>query len=195
MIRKSDIIYGEKTGDYKKDSYVEIWLRDEDDGFGISYQHGAMGSVWHFMLKEGVSYETVKVVLQELVCESHSIKEVYGLLDYFIESGEIYEYLDDEPDYEEPPMRTKQEILEYESEAFDRVWLVRKQDLFVNMLDGTESIQADILDGCLKAIDRVCDKYNIDFREPVSDWDYGYWSGILAALRWVMGDKKDFLDT
>ena len=80
-------------------------------------------------------------------------------------------------------------------EAFDRVWLVRKQDMFVNMLEGTESIQAVILDGCLKAIDRVCDKYNIDFKEPVSDWNYGYWSGILAALRWVMGDEKDFLDT
>lgn len=37
--------------------------------------------------------------------------------------------------------------------------------------------------------------FKIDFKEPVSDWDYGYWSGILAALRWVMGDEKDFLDT
>ena len=30
---------------------------------------------------------------------------------------------------------------------------------------------------------------------PSSDWEYGYQSGILAALRWVLGEEKDFLDT
>ena len=92
-------------------------------------------------------------------------------------------------------MRTEEEIGEYMEEAFDRVWLVRKQDMFCNMLSGVECIDADILEGCNNAIEKVCDKYNIDFKEPVSDWDYGYWSGILAALRWVMGDEKDMLDT
>jgi hypothetical protein len=26
-------------------------------------------------------------------------------------------------------------------------------------------------------------------------WDYGYANGKLAALRWVLGDEWDFLDT
>ena len=92
-------------------------------------------------------------------------------------------------------MRKAKEIYEYMTEACDRVWLVRKQSLFLNMLEGTISIQADILGECLKAIEKVCEKYSIDFKEPISDWDYGYWSGILSALRWVDGEEKDMLDT
>ena len=195
MSKREDVIYGKKTGDYKNDTYVEIWLRDEDNGFGICYQHDARGCVWHFLLREADKYNEVKSTLHELICGIDNPPEVYDTLVEYFSSDDMYEYLDDEPEYEEPPMRTEEEIHEYMDEAFDRVWLVRKQNMFVNMLEGTESIQADILDGCLKAIDRVCDKYNIDFKEPVSDWDYGYWSGILAALRWVMGDEKDFLDT
>jgi hypothetical protein len=60
---------------------------------------------------------------------------------------------------------------------------------------GEETIQLDIMDGMIKAVDKACEKWGIDFKEPVSDWNYGYWSGILAALRWVLGDEKDFLDT
>lgn len=195
MIKREDVIYGKKTGDYKVDSYVEIWLRDEDNGFCVCYQHDACGCVWHFILREIEKYDEVKATLQELICGANNLPEVYDILVDYFSSDDVYEYLDDEPEYEEPEMRTKEEIQEYESEAFDRVWLVRKQDMFANMLAGTESIQADILDGCLKEIDRVCKEYNIDFKEPVSDWKYGYWSGILAALRWVMGDERDFLDT
>ena len=92
-------------------------------------------------------------------------------------------------------MRSKKVVNEYLDEAHDRVWLIRKQQMFNNMLMGTEAVHAAVLGECMKAIDRVCDKYSIDFKEMADDWDYGYWCGILAALRWVMGDEKDFLDT
>jgi hypothetical protein len=88
-------------------------------------------------------------------------------------------------------MRKKSEIAEYMDEAFDIVWLVRSH----HTTSHPEGIPEDIMKGCLDSIKRICDKYEIDYEEPVSDWDYGYWSGILAALRWVMGDEKDFLDT
>lgn len=194
-MQRNDIIYGEKTGDYKTDTYVEVWLADDDNRFRIGYQHNAHGYTWFFILRDANKYDEVKDTIQELICGADNPAEAYDILVDYIESDDIYEYLDDEPEYEEPPMRSEEEIREYESEAFDRVWLVRKQNMFVNMLEGTESVQVDILDGCIKAIDKVCEKYGIDFKEPVSDWDYGYWSGILAALRWVMGDEKDFLDT
>ena len=93
-------------------------------------------------------------------------------------------------------MRTKDEIAEYASEAFDRLWLVRKQDMFCNINDGTEEAPpSDILAQCMSEIARVCETYAIDFNKPVSDWKYGYWSGILAALRWTLGCEKDLLDT
>ena len=65
----------------------------------------------------------------------------------------------------------------------------------IKVFSRNRAVNIDILDGMNKAITEVCEKYNIDFQEPVSDWEYGYWSGILAALRWVMGDEKDMLDT
>lgn len=194
-MQREDVIYGKKTGNYQTDTYVEIWLRDGDNGFGVCYQHNARGCIWHFLLKEIDKYDEAKDTLQELICGIDNPPEVYDtLVDYF-SSDDMYEYLDDEPEYEESPTRTEEEINEYMSEAHDRVWLIRKQQMFNNILMGTEAIHAAVLGESMKAIDRVCDKYAIDFKEPVSDWDYGYWSGILAALRWVMGDEKDFLDT
>lgn len=93
-------------------------------------------------------------------------------------------------------MRNKNEITEYMDEAFDRVWLIRTLDILAGIADGkTKEPKPDILKGCLESMDKVCKKYNIDFNKPVYEWDYGYWSGILAALRWVMGEEKDFLDT
>ena len=56
MSKREDVIYGNKTGDYKSDTYVEIWLRDEDDGFGVCYQHDARGCIWHFLLREADKY-------------------------------------------------------------------------------------------------------------------------------------------
>lgn len=92
-------------------------------------------------------------------------------------------------------MRTEGEVKEYEAEAFDVVWLIRKQQMFTNILMGVETISAEQLGTVMQAIDEICLKRDIDFQEPVSAWGYGYWSGILAALRWVMGDEKNFLDT
>lgn len=92
--------------------------------------------------------------------------------------------------------RTEEEMALYSKEAYDRVWLTRKQDMFARIELGLEKVPpADIMLGCMKNIERVCEQYDIDFNEPISDWDYGYWSGILATLRWIDGCDKDDLDT
>lgn len=89
----------------------------------------------------------------------------------------------------------KSEIEEYEREAYSRVWLVRKQAMFWDIFEGIDSIEVEDLGACLGKIDEVCEEYDIDFQDATDDWDYGYWSGILAALRWVLGYEKDWLDT
>ena len=91
-------------------------------------------------------------------------------------------------------MRTKSEIEEYIQEASAHVWLVRKQALFWDIYEGVASIDVEVLGQCLEKIDDVCEKYDIDFQEIPDVWDSGYWSGILAALRWVLGYEKDWLD-
>jgi hypothetical protein len=94
-------------------------------------------------------------------------------------------------------MRKKKEIDEYMNEAFDIVWLVRTISLLgEGRLDGTPS---DIINEAQKQVARICENLDINSEEELlarfSDWEYGYWSGILAALRWVAGEEKDMLDT
>lgn len=94
-------------------------------------------------------------------------------------------------------MRKRSEINEYMDEAFDMVWLVRTISLLAEgRLDDTP---ADIINEAKKNVARICKNLNIESEEELfthfDDWKYGYWSGILAALRWVMGEKKDMLDT
>lgn len=187
-----NVIFGTKRNDYKEDQYISVGIHDDEEHVYIDFYDKGHACVYHFLIKDAKEYDKFVNELKELFesCESVTAAE-----DRFDASDDfIYTYLDDYPEYQ-PEMRTEKEICEYMDEACDRVWLVRKQNLYCNLLAGAETIQLDVLDKVIKAIDEVCDKYNIDFKEPVSDWDYGYWSGILAALRWVMGDEKDCLDT
>lgn len=48
-----------------------------------------------------------------------------------------------------------------------------------------------------KAMEKVIDKYNIQNDDGnLNDWDYGFWSGVLATTRWVIGEEsKRMLDT
>lgn len=94
-------------------------------------------------------------------------------------------------------MRKKKEIDEYMSEAFDIVWLVRTISLLEeSRLDDTPS---DIINEAQKQVARICKNLDINSEEELlthfNDWEYGYWSGILAALRWVTGEEKDMLGT
>lgn len=94
-------------------------------------------------------------------------------------------------------MRKRKEIDEYMGEAFDIVWLVRTLELLsAGQLEGTPQ---DIINEAKKNVARICENLNIESEEELltsfNDWEYGYWSGILAALRWVTGEEKDMLDT
>lgn len=187
------VIFGSKNGDYKNDEYVSIGIHDDKEHVYIDFYNKGNACVYHFIVKDFDEYDEFVYRFTSLIGECSCVNEAE---DKFNGSDDfLYSYLEDYPDYETQPTRTNEEIYEYMDEAFDRVWLVRRQNHVWNLLIGEESINVDILDGMNKAIKKVCEQRNIDFKEPVSDWDYGYWSGILAALRWVMGDEKDFLDT
>ena len=192
---RSDILYGQKTGDIAKDTYLELFMHD-DGKVGVKWQNNGIMDVYQdFKIKDISLYDellaTIKTELAENGC-----KEYDDVVQFAFDSMSSEDYHEKFIDWDiSIEMRTEEEIGEYMDEAFDRVWLVRKQVLFEQMLCGQATINVNILKGCMESIDKVCEKYNIDFKEPVSDWHYGYWSGILAALRWVMGDEKDFLDT
>lgn len=51
----------------------------------------------------------------------------------------------------------------------------------------------DLLDYLDEAENKV---WSVRNGEDSDSWDYGYWSGVMATLRWVLGDEeKDNLDT
>lgn len=189
-----DVVYGYKDAKPGCGQFIELFMFDEDNHLGINWTNDGRATVFHFLIRDKTDYEDFKNELAAVLKNCEDIGSAYYTLEDYLDSEYVDDFLEEYPEYE-PEMRTEDEIGEYMNEAFDRVWLVRSQNHVCNLLMGEESINIDILDGMNKAIDKVCNKYNIDFQESVSDWEYGYWSGILAALRWVMGDEKDFLDT
>ena len=82
-------------------------------------------------------------------------------------------------------MRTRKEIDDYEQEAYDKVWLTRTTP---SNDPSTEARRHG-------KIEAILETYNDIPKEGYSDWECGYWNGIMGALRWVLGDEKNFLDT
>lgn len=102
--------------------------------------------------------------------------------------------------------RGLQEILSIMDELFDKVWYNRHCDLILGIEngnirivpDGTKEHGNDVIhEGILKAAQKsaqqVVDKY--DNTGPWDDFEWGMLNGKLSALRWVLGDEWDMLDT
>lgn len=81
--------------------------------------------------------------------------------------------------------RSTKEIKAYMDEAFDKVWLMRTHPCEY----------PDIEERRCAAIERILDTYDDIPEDGYTDWECGYWNGILGAMRWVLGSEKDFLDT
>lgn len=82
-------------------------------------------------------------------------------------------------------MRSKKEITNYMDEAFDKVWLCRTSPCDVPDVEARRK----------EALARILETYD-DLDELNDDWGYGFWSGVLATLRWVLGEEdKRMLDS
>ena len=58
---------------------------------------------------------------------------------------------------------------------------------------GNDVIHETIWKNAQKAAQRIVDKY--DDTGPWDDFEWGMLNGKLSALRWVLGDEWDMLDT
>jgi hypothetical protein len=93
-------------------------------------------------------------------------------------------------------MRTTAEILAAEREFFDKVWYVRSlihQEKIARGEDDPASPALQVIIDTARR--RVEDTYGVDNVGPWDDWGWGFVNGKLSALRWVLGDDWDFLDT
>ncbi len=94
-------------------------------------------------------------------------------------------------------MKSSKQVQEYMDELFGKVWYVRSLTHTPEMLreNGTPE---DIIQGMLNARKNVVDKYGSEWYDEVDGWEYGFLSGALATLRWVIDKKEEdkrFLDT
>lgn len=103
------------------------------------------------------------------------------------------------------------EILHAEDLLFHQVWYNRHWNLRVRIETGKvklveketyprprgarETCQRDVWKGALKSAQRVERRYGKKNLGPWDDFDWGMINGKLSALRWVLGDEWDMLDT
>jgi len=112
--------------------------------------------------------------------------------------------------FEQEP-RGLREILKAEDLLFHQVWYNRHWNMRARIEDGTvkivdeesyprkvgapETITRDILKGAIRAAKRTERKYGKKHLGPWDDFEWGMINGKLSALRWVLGDEWDMLDT
>jgi hypothetical protein len=103
------------------------------------------------------------------------------------------------------------EILEAEGLLFNQVWYNRHWNLRIGVQDGTvkvveketyprprgapETVQRDVWKRALEAARKVERRYGKKNLGPWADFEWGMINGKLSALRWVLGDEWDMLDT
>jgi hypothetical protein len=103
------------------------------------------------------------------------------------------------------------EILDAEDLLFHHVWYNRHWGLRIGVQSGKikvveketypkapgarETVQRDIWKGALKAARKVEKRYGKKNLGPWDDFEWGMVNGKLSALRWVLGDEWDMLDT
>lgn len=106
----------------------------------------------------------------------------------------------------EDETRGLQEIMSALDELFDKVWYNRHMNLMYDIENGHVEIvpagtkrhgngvvHEDILMGAKAAAHKVRKKY--EDTGPWDDFEWGMLNGKLSALRWVLGDEWDMLDT
>jgi Restriction endonuclease len=91
--------------------------------------------------------------------------------------------------------RSMKEILEAEQEFLDKVWYVRSLIHEERERERNGGWQVSVRRTAEKARERIRQQYFTDNVGPWDDFEWGMVNGKLSALRWVLGDEWDFLDT
>jgi hypothetical protein len=92
--------------------------------------------------------------------------------------------------------RTIKEIRAEEQWLSDFVWYERKLVMLANIHDGTEEMpHEDIMDGMTTAMRKVEARLAKENLGVHDDFEWGMINGKLSALRWILGDDWDMLDT
>lgn len=98
-------------------------------------------------------------------------------------------------DIEGDEVRTLEDVLEAENMFLDKIWFDRHLSLEYRIEQGMEDVNPEIWQGAMESARKVIEKYGEENLGPYSDFEWGMLNGKLSALRWVLGDEWDMLDT
>ncbi|MEU2412894.1 PIN domain-containing protein [Streptomyces sp. NPDC013099] len=110
--------------------------------------------------------------------------------------GDEFTELTEEVELVRTETRSLAEILKAENEYFEKIWYVRKLILLEKIENGDhEPLNPGLQKNMDSAMRDIEQRYGKDNVGPWDDWGWGFVHGKLSALRWVLGDDWDFLDT
>lgn len=127
-------------------------------------------------------------------------------------AGGLMEEIRFEREFSQEPRRLS-ELLEAEHKLFQQVWYNRHWNLRLSIESGKHKVVSkeewdqagrnawqnmtvdSIWEGALAAAKRTEEELGPDDIGPWDDFEWGMLNGKLSALRWVMGDEWDMLDT
>lgn len=92
-------------------------------------------------------------------------------------------------------IRNIDEIVAAEDEFFDKIWYDRHQLLRYRIYEKKEKVDEEIWKRAQAAAKKIEKKYGKKNLGPHNDFEWGMINGKLSAIRWVLGDEWDFLDT
>lgn len=91
--------------------------------------------------------------------------------------------------------RSMEEIADVAEEFVEKIWFDRHLSLRYKVEQGTETVDPQMWAGALASAEKVIQKYGEESLGPYSDFEWGMLNGKLSALRWVLGEEWDMLDT
>lgn len=145
-----------------------------------------------FFANHNQKMSNIEAALEKLTIGLEEYKISKSLPD--VEQMEELHESDDEEFYKDEP-RSIDEIVDAVGVFLDKIWFDRHLSLRYRIETGMETVDPEIWKGALNSAQRVIDKYGEENLGPYSDFEWGMLNGKLSALRWVLGDDWDMLDT
>lgn len=180
-------LYQEKLNNKGGFPEVVLAIETETKDFLIHCDDGSGdGCTEHFIFKDINKFFEFKDKMKTFI-EQFDFHDDDCWLGQFFEKyfDEYLELADDSLGCE----RSAKEINDKLAEVHERMWLMAMSDHQQNILES--DLSDDELDDLNARISELCEKYDVNFSEPVEDKDFWYWAGMLDTLLWVLGGEPD----
>jgi hypothetical protein len=189
------------------ETYIDALAADEDEGVFAFVTHNI-----HDFSQKGTDTRLPHLDLSPIFdgVRSRYSTNLSVLLNEF--ASDLIEETRFEREYSQDS-RQLSELLEAEYKLTTQVWYNRKWNIIARVEDGEEKLVSKeewdqatpeerrsllvdtIWEGMLTAMKRAEEEFGAEELGPWTDFEWGMINGKLSAIRWVLGDEWDMLDT